>query len=200
MPFESAAKYFKGRWAYVLVLLGMIAVAAFAELWMGRVPVCECGYIKFWHGIVSSSENSQHISDWYTFSHIIHGFGFYWVAWRLFRKFPLGARRVLAFLPEAVWEVVENSSFIINRYRAATISLDYYGDSVLNSVFDMLAMLFGFWLAGKLPVWVVIVLTVVMELGVGYMIRDNLTLNIIMLMYAFPAIKQWQAGGVFLNM
>ncbi len=171
------------------------AVAVLLEYWAGRVLWCTGGYVKVWHGIVVSSENSQHISDWYTFSHIIHGFGFYWVVWRIGKRLPIGLRSVFALLPEAVWEVFENSRFVIERYRAATISLDYYGDSILNSVCDMLAMVLGFWLASRLPVWVTIVLTIIMELVVGYLIRDNLTLNIIMLIYAVPAIKTWQMGG-----
>ncbi len=174
----------------------MIVIFALVLFWMGRVPICKCGYIKLWHGVVYSSENSQHLSDWYSFSHIIHGFAFYWFAWMIGRryKWPVGLRLLVAIIPEVSWEILENSSFIINRYREATISLDYFGDSVINSVFDVLFMVLGFVLAARLPVWSIIAMTIFFELWVGYSIHDNLTLNIIMLIHPFKSILKWQAG------
>ena len=162
---------------------------------MGQVPICKCGYIKVWHGTVFSSENSQHISDWYTPSHVIHGFAFYGLLWLVGRRWPLGLRLVLAIAIEAGWEIFENTDMVINRYREVTISLDYYGDSVLNSVCDILAMAGGFLLASRLPLWAIVLAIVGLEVFVGWAIRDNLTLNIIMLVYPLDAIKSWQAGG-----
>ncbi len=162
----------------------------------GRLPWCECGYIKFWHGLVVSSENSQHLFDWYALTHVLHGLGWYLLIWLLDRKKRLSfsAKLLIAIGLEAGWEILENSDMVINRYRTATISLDYFGDSIVNSVGDVIAMVLGFLFAYKAKIWQSIVLVVIIELLLLYVIRDNLTINIIMLVYPIEAIKLWQAG------
>ncbi|MCP4380220.1 MAG: DUF2585 family protein [Hyphomicrobiales bacterium] len=158
---------------------------------MGQPWIAPSGPMRFWGG----DEHSQHIIDWYTPSHIVHGFFFYFILWLVARQRSLGIRALIAVLIEAAWEIIENTPWIINRYREVTVSADYVGDTVLNSVFDVVAMLVGFVLAARLPVWLSILLAIVLELAAAWAVRDNLTLNVIMLIYPSDAILAWQAGG-----
>lgn len=183
----------RARWLFVAG--GLVLVQAIALLWMGRVAICKCGYVKLWHGVVQSSENSQHLTDWYTFSHVLHGLIFYALLVFLMPRASWAARLAVAVALEAGWEIVENTEMVINRYRTATISLDYFGDSVVNSVMDTVAMAAGFMAAALLPVRASVGLGLASEIFMATMIRDNLTLNVIMLLWPVEAIAKWQGGG-----
>jgi len=193
---NGALARWASRPANLAVASALIILAGALINWLGGHPwICTCGYVKLWHGVTYSSENSQHLTDWYTPSHVIHGIVFYFGLWLIGRRWSVGLRGLIAVVIEVAWEVIENTPLIINRYREVTISLDYYGDSVINSTFDVLAMIVGFWLAMRLPVWASVLVVVAIEAFVGYMIRDNLTLNVIMLLWPIEAIRVWQAGG-----
>lgn len=174
--------------------LALFAAAAAILLAMGRTPICTCGVIRLWQGEVISPENSQQLTDWYSFSHIVHGLLFYWAFAALFPRLAFGLRFVAAVGIEAAWEVFENTDFVINRYREATIALDYFGDSVLNSLSDIAMMAIGFAFAALMPAGASVALGLGLELFAGAMIRDNLTLNVIMLLYPIEAIRTWQTG------
>lgn len=187
--FDSAKDYLP----WILILL-VTALSIFMLWSQGRVWWCQVGDISPWSWEVWSPHNSQHVLDPYTFTHVLHGILFFWIASLIFPKMPLAWRFLLAISVESLWEVVENTDAVINRYREATISLDYYGDSIINSVSDILSFALGFWLAIKLKLWLSLAFFVLMELILLFWIRDSLILNIIMLLYPLDAIKQWQMG------
>ena len=180
------------------VVLALLAGAIL--LAMGRNPICECGTVKLWHGVVQSSENSQHLSDWYAPSHFTHGLIMYFFAWLLWKKWKLfGGRPIRWALPiavavEAAWEIMENTPMVIDRYRAVTVSFGYSGDSVVNSLGDIGWMIVGFLAASRIPAWASVALAVFLELLTLWTIRDNLTLNVVMLFWPVEAIRQWQGG------
>jgi hypothetical protein len=176
-----------------LIALGLLIVVAIVELAMGRHPICTCGHVELWHPRLDAG-NSQHIADWYTLSHIIHGFIFYLIGWLVLRSRPPGERLVLAVAIEAAWEMLENSPIIIDRYREATIALGYTGDSILNSVSDVAWMALGFAFARRAPWPVTVIVAIAFELIALWAIRDNLTLNVLMLAWPVEAVKTWQGA------
>ena len=173
----------------------LLAATALLLYLMGRPPICACGAIDLWVGEPNSSRTSQMLSDWYSPSHIVHGFLFFAGLWLIGRRWPLERRFLVAIAIEAAWEIVENTPLIINRYREETAALGYTGDSVLNSMSDIAMMIGGFLLARRLPVWASVAIVLVLELVPLFVIRDNLTLNVWMLLAPNEALKAWQSGG-----
>ncbi|MCE9644085.1 DUF2585 domain-containing protein [Candidatus Parcubacteria bacterium] len=182
-------------WHYAALALGLFVLQALVLHFMGQPAICTCGYVKLWENVVLSPGNSQHLSDWYTFSHLAHGVIFYYLLSRFAPRVPLGARLLLAFGIELSWEIFENTDMIINRYRESALAQGYIGDSILNSLMDSIAMVLGFFAAWRFPVWVTVALLIGVELFVGYMIRDNLLLNVIQLLHPFDFINEWQTAG-----
>ena len=176
------------------IMCVLMLVAAGLELEMGRPVKYRSGPIKFWSGDVKSDQNSQQISDPYTFTHFTHGAAFYGLTWLAMRPAAVATRLIVATGVEAAWEVYENTDTVVERYRTETISLGYYGDSLINSAADIVACVVGFLLAWRLPRAATITWVVLFELMLAFSIRDNLTLNILMLAYPVKAIKAWQAA------
>jgi hypothetical protein len=172
----------------------ILAATAALLLLMGRPPICTCETISLWVNEANSSRTSQMLADWYSFSHIVHGLLFYAGMWLLFRKWSVETRFLAALAIEVAWEIVENTPMVINRYREETAALGYTGDSVLNSMSDIAMMGLGFALARKLPLWWAVGIVLILELIPLAVIRDNLTLNVWMLLAPNGAIKAWQAG------
>jgi hypothetical protein len=179
---------------WLVVTFVIILVQIVSQHLMGRIWICECGYVKLFEAGVNTPGNSQHIFDWYTPSHIIHGFLFYGLGWLLMRRKPIAARLALSALIEAAWEILENSPIIINRYRSATMAVGYTGDSILNSGMDMVSMIAGFFFAARAPVWLTIAIAILFEILTAIVIRDNLTLNVIMLVWPIDAVRVWQGA------
>jgi len=182
-----------GHYWFAVALIILVAQIV-AEHFMGRVWICTCGYVKLFEPGVNTPGNSQHLADWYTPSHIIHGFLFYGLGWLVLRKASFAKRFTLATFIEAAWELLENSPIIIDRYRSATMAIGYEGDSILNSAMDTIFMALGFLFAARMPVWVTLFVAIIFEIFTGWLIRDNLTLNVLMLVYPLDAVRAWQGA------
>lgn len=181
--------------ACAVIVMALLAIQAAGLVALGLPLICTCGSIDVWHGNPSGPETSQHLIDWYTYTHIIHGFGFYLLLGLLLPKAPFGLRLLLAVGLEVGWELLENTPFVMERYRQSALARGYFGDSVVNSIFDTVATVIGFVLARILPVWASIAVVVGLELFLGLMIRDNFTLNIIQLLFPSEMISNWQSAG-----
>jgi len=182
----------------ILVLGGAVVVfllmlQAFMLHLFGQPAICPCGTVKWWEGLTSHS--SLDITDWYTFSHVIHGFIFYMALRYIFPRLSFVQRLVIAVAIEAGWEIAENLPAVIEHYRQQALSAQYTGDSILNSVSDTIAMMIGFLFASRAPVWATIFTALGFEIFIGYSIRDNLTLNVLGFFYQFDAISTWQRGS-----
>ena len=182
----------QSRLPYVLTFLITVATGV-ALLAMGRAGVCPCGYVDLW-GTVGTEEANQQVLDWYAPSHLLHGLLFYAALWLVVPRMAIGWRLVIATVVECGWEIVENTDAMIQRYRDTTVSADYVGDSVLNSVSDVVAMWVGFALARFVPVWVSVLVVIGFEVLTALVIRDGLALNILMLLWPLEAVKEWQGG------
>ncbi len=177
----------------LLALLGVLLIAAVILLSFGRPVICEGGTVGLWGRV--GPEQSQMLADWYTPSHIVHGFLFFALLHLVAGRSPVERRFLVALIVEAAWEVIENTPMIIDRYREATIALGYSGDSILNSMSDILVMALGFWAARRFPLWVSLLVVLLLELIPLLAIRDNLTLNVLMLVAPSDAVREWQMGA-----
>ena len=181
-------------WICVLSVAGLMILAAASEFSMGRKPWGVGGTPGLWSGDIWSEHNSQYLADPYSFTHVTHGVVFYGLLSLASKTLPASTRLILAVGAESAWEVLENTDMVINRYRAETISLNYYGDSIVNSMADILACILGFVLASRFPRRVTVIGTIVLEIVLVLWIRDNLSLNILMLLRPSHAVRMWQLG------
>ncbi len=179
-----------------LAAIAVMAAMAFVLWTQGRIWWCKSGDAALYvNDAWNSGHTSQHLFDPYTFTHVLHGVMFSWLATLILSRLKMIWRFVIAVAAEAAWEVLENSAWIIERYRQNTASLDYFGDSIFNSVGDVIACGIGFWIATKIGMWRSLIFFVLVELILLLWIRDGLLLNILMLLYPFDGIKSWQMGA-----
>lgn len=179
--------------AALTIFAGLLAVQATSLLVLGMPPICRCGTVALWHGNPSGPETSQHLTDWYTYTHVLHGVAFYALLSVLAPRVPVAQRFLIAAGLESAWEILENTPMVMERYRQGALAQGYVGDSIVNSLADSVAAAVGFVMAWRLPLSVMITLALAMEATAAYLIRDGLILNLIQLLFPSEALSQWQA-------
>lgn len=178
---------------YWLIASALIASQGSILFYLGQPMISRTGVLQLWCGDVQSRENSQHLTDWYTFTHVIHGVGSYWILGLLTPRSSMPFRFIIAVAMEVLWEIMENTPMVIDRYRRLALANGYSGDSIVNSISDTLAMLFGFYISRTFPSPLITGYTIFSELFCALKIRDNLTLNLIQLIHPFESISRWQS-------
>jgi len=179
------------RTHYILAVLGIFIIAGTLYAW-GQPLICTCGEVKLWIGSIYNSGNSQHIADWYTASHILHGVLIVLVGRLVFPRVGFGPLFLTAIITGVGWEVIEHTDFVLDAFRATTINQGYHGDSVLNAVADYIWMLGGFFVAYALRTPIVLGLVAVLELSAVFIARDSLALSTLMLIYPIDSVGAWQ--------
>lgn len=195
LPLEDQAVRRFDRVPFAAAFIATSLMVAVLRL-QGRVWWCKSGdWAIYINQAWNSSHTSQHFFDPYSLTHILHGVTFFWIAGLLFSKLAVEWRFLIAIAAEGAWEIFENSSYVIEKYRQNTASLDYFGDSIANSIGDLGACALGFWIAWKLGAWKSLAFFVLVELLLIFWIRDSLLINILMLIYPIDGIKAWQVGA-----
>ncbi len=182
-------------WGFAAVAGALVGLQIAVLCWLGQPVIAQSGRILLWAGNPLSTDTSQQISDWYSFSHVIHGFLFYALLHYLTPRLPLATRLLIAIGLEVGWEIAENLPMSIQHYRQQALAVGYSGDSILNSVLDTVMMVIGFVMALRMPVWSLVALGIGFELFTGVMIRDGLVLNVIGFVWTPEFIAQWQTGS-----
>lgn len=175
---------------YLPATIVLLLIVSYILFWMGRPYHSETSQIHLWIGDVFSPEVSQHVFDWYSFTHIAHGLCFYAGLSFLFPSWSFGTRLLLSVGIEGSWELVENTDYVIEYYRQNTVSVDYAGDTIINSMMDIISMIAGFLWARFSPTWGSVSLFVALEVWLIYWIRDSFLLNIFMFVYPLEFIRQ----------
>ncbi|MGI3184457.1 DUF2585 family protein [Nioella aestuarii] len=171
--------------------LGLPAIGLTLWVW-GQPIICTCGYVQLWVGSIFSSGNSQHVADWYTLSHVVHGMLIGLAGWALARRVSFDWIYAFAIFTGVGWEIIEHTNWVLDAFRATTINQGYLGDSVLNAMADFVFMMGGFFLASAIrPLWSLL-LIVVLELTATFVARDSLTLSTLSLVWPIQALDDWQ--------
>jgi len=182
----------KTAWTQHLIALAGVPIIGITLLLWGQPPICTCGEIKLWVGSIFDGGNSQHIADWYTLSHILHGVLIALLGRLVFPRLSYEVLLVTAIVTGIGWELIEHTDFVLDAFRATTINAGYHGDSVLNSVADYIWMMGGFYAAYAMRTANVVAMVAALELSAAFVARDSLTLSTLMLLYPLDAVESWQ--------